>query len=159
MGSAPARPGSPGLSRLVVCRASREDARDLAPFLRHEDAAEIDAATGQSPLEALLMGLGASPGARSVHEVGRPIAMFGLVPGRSYDVPWLLGSDRILAHWREFARRSREELDRLRQGRPLRNYVDARNTVHVRWLRWLGAEILPAAPWGLRQLPFHLFTL
>lgn len=95
----------------------------------------------------------------AIHEVGRPIALFGLVPGRSYDVPWLLGSDRILAHWREFARRSRTELDRLRRGRPLSNHVDARNIVHVRWLRWLGAQILPAEPYGLRRLPFYPFIL
>lgn len=41
----------------------------------------------------------------------------------------------------------------------LTNYVDARNAVSIRWLRWLGFEIEPAAPFGIHGLPFHRFSM
>ncbi|KKL18923.1 hypothetical protein LCGC14_2470690, partial [marine sediment metagenome] len=31
--------------------------------------------------------------------------------------------------------------------------------VAVRWLRWLGLEVLPALPLGVEQLPFHPFRM
>lgn len=151
MGSAPA-PTSP--SHLVVCLASPQDARDLAPFLRHEDVAEIDAATGQSPLEALLYGLGASLECRTVHEIGRPIAMFGIVPRDGYGVPWLLGSDRIAIH-REFARRSRSVFaDIARPFQHLENRIDARQRAHIKWIQFLGFTLDDLRPWGRRGEPF-----
>ena len=47
----------------------------------------------------------------------------------------------------------------LKTYRVLTNYADARNTTAIRWLRWLGFNILPAIPFGLDGLPFHPFEL
>ena len=41
----------------------------------------------------------------------------------------------------------------------LRNYVDERNTMAIRWLEWLGFEILPVEPFGVEGLPFHPFEM
>ena len=39
------------------------------------------------------------------------------------------------------------------------NYVDARHTDAIRWLKWLGFEFDEAAPYGPFDLPFYRFTM
>ena len=39
------------------------------------------------------------------------------------------------------------------------NYVDARHTDAIRWLKWLGFTLHPATPYGPFDLPFHKFTM
>ena len=65
-------------------------------------------------------------------------AQSGLTPRES----WMLGRDEMLTDvhdkW-EFLRQSRIHLANLHAMYPvLFNFVDARNTVHLRWLRWMG---------------------
>jgi hypothetical protein len=47
---------------------------------------------------------------------------------------------------------------RKRYGR-MTNYVDARHTKAVRWIKWMGFEVLPAIPLGPQQALFHPFRL
>jgi len=148
--------------RLHVGDADERDCAQLAPNLRHEDRAEVMAASGREPLEALLHGLAASADCLAIRCGGQAIAVFGVVPlGPGEGAPWLLGSDAILSHWFEFARRSREELESIR--RPyarLWNVVDDRNTLHRRWLAWLGFEEVELLPhYGPGRLPFWRFEL
>lgn len=149
------------LNRLTVAPPVLEDCVRLAPRLRKADRDEIEASTGQTPLDALTTGLAASAQAGGIYHGREPIALFGVVPWPDgVGSPWLLGSDDILTHWREFARRSREELDLLRPPWVrLENHVDVRNEVHVRWLRWLGARFTGPEVHGAAQLPFWRFTI
>jgi len=143
--SAPAisvRPARPG------------DAIALAPCLRREDLDEIAAATGESPLEVLQRGVAGSTRCYAIADAAdRAIAMFGVVPELdTHDgIAWLLASDRLLEHSRVFLRLSRAWADELQCGyRVLWNWVDARNTVHIRWLEWCG--FIPRAEsreWGI----------
>ena len=72
--------------------------------------------------------------------------------------PWLLGSDLVARHALAFARRNRAMVASwLRTYPVLRNHVDARNFQAIRWLRWLGFEVKPAMPYGVRRLPFDPF--
>jgi len=138
------------------------DVDRLAPRLREADRLEVEAASGLSPLEALRHGYEHSEDPRTVMLANDPIALFGVVPFPypQYDwgVPWMLGSDAVLEHWFGFARGSVREFEILR--RPysvLTNHVDPRNELAVRWLRWLGFDLLETAPYGVAGLAFTRF--
>ena len=146
--------------RLTVRQADEADAADLAPRLRAADLAEIAAASGRPPLEALLDGVAWSADPHAVVEAGSPIALFGVVDqGDGVGSPWLLGSDRVAANWFTFARLSRDGFERVRAPwSRLTNAVDDRNALHKRWLSWLGFEFVRLEPrYGVAELPFWIF--
>lgn len=149
------------MNQLRVAQADLTDCAVLAPRLRQADLDEIAAATGQTAYEALAEGWMLSPDCRAILTDSGPIAVLGVVPhGPDVGAPWLLGSDGILDHWREFARRSDEVLADIRRPWPrLANHVYAANHLHVRWLRWLGARLTGPEPFGVAGLPFWKFTL
>lgn len=141
-----------------MIRAARvSDAHDLAKRVRLADRREIAAASGASPLKALLMGVRKSAECRAL-DVGGPQALFGVVetkPGEGF--PWLIGSDAIFgaAKW-IFARASRAEVHRFQERWPvLRGWVHADNTAHVRWLEWCGFNLAPSEQRGGAM--FHRF--
>lgn len=74
--------------------------------------------------------------------------MFGLVPqvrpsGIVFGVVWLLGSDLIDRVRMRFLRECKGHLDELARGcHATGNIVHAANTLHIRWLRWLGYSFL-----------------
>ena len=39
----------------------------------------------------------------------------------------------------------------------IENYCDARNSITVRWLKWLGFTVEEAEPYGVYNMPFHHF--
>ena len=91
---------------------------------------------------------------------GAPAAIFGAADANacSPGVAWLLGTDKITEHPRAFWLASREGLGLLFTWYDqLFNYVDARNTASLRWLKRLGARIAPAVPFGIDARPFHYF--
>jgi hypothetical protein len=150
------------VSRLIVRPADLEDAESLAPRLRQADANEIAACSGRPAIEALRDGVAWSADPCAVIEAGSPIALFGVVDqGDGSGSPWLLGSDRIVANWFEFARRSSVELARVREPWPfLWNYVHDENTLHKRWLGWLGFDFVHLEPhYGVARVPFWRFEL
>ena len=74
----------------------------------------------------------------------------------------MLGSDRIRGKdiRVEFARKSKGYVLRMSKEFPiLENYVDARNTLAKRWLKWCGFTIEPPVEYGPEGLPFHLFHM
>ena len=151
------------MSVIDVIPATVDHARALAPRMRAADAAEVWASGRLSPLEALERSLALSPMAWVGMVDGEPACIFGaasasLLGGEG--VPWLLGSDLIERHQRAFLRRNREYVRQMQAAFPvLRNMVDARNEVSIRWLRWLGFTIEPAVRWGAAGMPFHPFWM
>lgn len=142
--------------------AEPDDVPVLAATLRDADRDEVLAASGRTPLEALTDGLRwSSPAYTLVDGEGTPIAMLGVVPLDDLaGSVWLLGTDGIQKESIRFLRGSRLGLQKLHEVRPvLTNAVDARNTLHIRWLQWLGftflAEVRGAGPGGL---PFYEFV-
>jgi hypothetical protein len=74
---------------------------------------------------------------------GCPIAISGI---SSVSVIWLLGTDGVESNARQFLRMSRDGFAWLVEGHDrVWNYVDVRNTVHIRWLEWLGFNFEGAA--------------
>ena len=151
------------MSRVLVSRFS--DCEKLAPRLREADLQEVQAC-GVQPLEALQMGFLASRWCFTAFpDVGedRPILRFGVgdFPQESgTGIIWLLGSDDILKVSHEFLRESKWWIKTFQDHYPiLTNCVDARNVVHIKWLKWLGFRAIKMhAEYGVEKRPFYEFV-
>ncbi len=141
--------------------AEPRDAAALAPRLRSADRREIQAALGStSPTDVLRRGVYASDPCFAVVANGSVVALFGVVPiARLPETGsvWLLASDDFAARPAFIVRSSKAWLTTLHERyRVLTNYVDARNEVHIRWLRWCGFTFVRRIErFGAMGLPFH----
>lgn len=152
------------MSEYAIRLATDEDVEYIAANLRQQDKDEVLAAAGLSPRLALKYTVNVSRDSYVGTVDGRPVALFGVSEGTALTpaaIPWLVGTPELEKHARRFARSSRENLRELviRDHKLLENYVDARNTYAVRWLRWLGFTVHEAKPFGVERLPFHRFTM
>lgn len=137
------------------------DVFDLAPRMRQADVDEVLARSGRDPKDALLAGLrNSDPALTLVGAEGEVVGMAGVVPGApGRGAPWMLCSDEIKRYAPTLVREGRKLIaDWLRRYGTLMNFVDARNTVHIRWLELMGFKLGPAAPLGVNGelfLPFY----
>ena len=145
-------------------RAYREgDEYDLAPRLRQADLDELQASCSLPPLQVLQTGAYNSvPSVTVIGNNGFVAAMFGVVPQPDgTGVVWLLGSDELTKPplSRQFIRECRTFVKVLERGyTELHNIIDERNTVHRRWLEWIGFEFTNRIPeYGIERRPFLEF--
>ena len=147
---------------MVEVRPARlEDVEWIAPRLRDADRDEVLAAVGIAPEEALVEGFERSTKTFAGFYEEEPFIVFGVGTGQP-DVgwPWLLGTDKIREARMGFLRQSEYWLNELHEGHPLLfNYVDARNTLHIRWLKWMGFSFINLhQEYGVGRLPFYEFV-
>lgn len=118
----------------------------IAENMREQDRAEVEAGSGLTPLAALQMSLALSSDAYCILDRGgEPIAMFGVAPHPLPGVGavWMLGTDGVLREALSVARQTVFYFDKLQERYPLLwNYIDDRNTVSLRWLKWGGFKLL-----------------
>jgi hypothetical protein len=147
-----ARPALPGDAEAVAAGMRPADLAEVlaAGFADGRDA--IDYSLARSPLVALAMA-----------EEGRPIALCGVAQNTLLALtgqPWVLGTvnlDRPCAQRAFLYFSSRVAgLMRARYAR-LENWVDARYPAAVRWIEWMGFNLDPPAPYGVRGELFHRF--
>lgn len=143
-----------------IRQATITDACYLCTRLRQQDQDEVQASHGVTGEQAVLLSF-ARAGISYVAVLdGRPICLFGVTPAPYGGYPWLLGTDAMEQLPVTFFRTSRAYIKAfLQEFGYLENYVDARNTLSIQWLRWLGFTIHPPAPYGIEQKPFHKFFL
>lgn len=138
--------------------ARLQDVEYLASRLRPADVAEVQA-MGLDPLQSLTIGFATSSQVYTVAlKDGTPIAMFGVVDtGKETGSCWMLGTPEIESHKIEFLRKCRPWVDVLHLQFPLLwNWVDARNTLHLAWLRWIGFRRSTSMPLGVNKEVFHM---
>lgn len=140
-----------------------EDVATILPVVRQADIDEISEALGIPMEEALVDAITGSLNARKIVVDGLIVAVFGdavhSILG-SIGVPWLISTVHVEKHARAFLKVCKPEVQgMLTRHQHLMNYVDARNTSAIRWLKWLGFTFGPAAPYGHRRFPFYQFTL
>lgn len=150
-------------AKAEIVPATLAHAEAMAPHLRQADCDELWAASRSRPLESLRNAVKASHRARAWRVEGEVVCLFGVAPTSRLTgtgTVWLLGTPAVEAHQVAFLRASRPTLGEVIRGyRHLYNYVDARNTTAIRWLRWLGFTIHDPAPYGALGLPFHHFEM
>lgn len=140
-----------------------QDVPAIAAIARQADIDELTEALGVTIEDALLCGIRDSLNARQIVVDGQVVAVFGdavfsLLGG--VGVPWLISTIHVQKHPRAFLQVCKPEVRQmLTRHHHLMNYVDARNTAAIRWLKWLGFKFEPAAPYGARRFLFHKFTL
>ena len=147
---------------LKVRPATVEDCLELCPRLREADKQELLLSCGLGPCTALVLSF---DNARKVYAVideeDLPIAMFGVVgEHRNLGVPWMLGSEGIYKHASQFMAESKQWLEEIEQDYDLlANYVHADNKKAIRWLQWMGFQMLRLVPdHGHGKAPFYEFV-
>lgn len=74
--------------------------------------------------------------------------------------PWMLGTPVLDRYQRVLVRRTPEYIARMLKAFPhLVNFVHAKNTTSVRWLKRLGFTLHEAVPYGPLGEPFHPFEM
>ncbi len=135
----------------------------LTLVLRRADREEVEALSGRNPREVLVESVERSSSAWAGLADGELVCLFGVVPltlSGVTGIPWLLGSPAVCDYSRQFLRRNKAFVRAMLQEYPvLKNVVDARNTVSIRWLRWLGFTMGEPTPMGTAGLPFIPFEM
>ena len=150
------------MTEYAIVPARFEHVAELALTMRTADRDEVIAQTGAHPALALGISLGNSDAAWAGTINGKVACVFGVSDAGDVSgdigMPWMLGSDLIVDHQRLFLRHCADCVEIMQTLFPvLKNHVDQRNTVAIRWLKWLGFVILPTVPHGPFKLPFHPF--
>ena len=137
-----------------------DDCSYLAKHIRKADLREITDTAGHSPLEAFVAGYNAS--LRPLTIMGDvPVGMAGAVPvGPSEGVVWMLGTEGIKADRVSFIRQSRGVLNEVCEPFDwVSNCVDKRNTLHLKWLSWLGFSFLREVEnFGINKITVYEFA-
>lgn len=146
-----------------IVRDSNElDIVAMKDRLRKPDVNEVWASHHHTPEEALKLSFVLSSRCFTIETKRQPIAMFGVVPktllGSDRATIWLLATDELKTVRRKFLLGCRSFINgMLKEYLILENYIDARNTESIRWLKWCGAIIEEAKPMGAENLLFHYF--
>jgi len=74
-------------------------------------------------------------------------------------IVWLIGSDDMTKHKKDFYKISKEYLKLfLQEFKTVFNYVDDRNKTTAKWLKRLGFNLIIKEPeFGVDKIPFNLF--
>lgn len=142
--------------------ATGADVLALSGSMRAADVREVEA-TGSDPLTALSDGLRVSDEPIvATYQDDRPICMAGVsadLHDPSIGYIWMLGSDELATRPMTFLRGARALVEHWNRQYPiLTNVVDARNTLHIKWLRWMGFTFIARTPHGPEGLPFLHFV-
>lgn len=127
--------------------------------MRQEDKDEIWHLARALPLECLQDALKHCAYNRTVLLDGRVVCIFGVGGQKGgTGTPWMLASPLLKDIGKPFLKESKAFLDEMSQEYSLLyNVAWSKNEVHIKWLRWLGFEILPAVPMGPDGELYHEF--
>ena len=144
--------------------ATLEDIQWLVPRLRDADIREVEDSLGVNPGEILPAQLVLShPCNVMVAETGEIVGIYGVLPDEhnpDLGYVWMHCTDNLANFPFQFLRRCRANvLELQKKYKILCNVVDARNEVHIKWLKWCGFKFIAEHPqYGLKQLPFYEFV-
>ncbi len=146
-----------------VINAEPKHIYQLAHKVRQADIDELMDGFGVNQYEALRVSLSMSTHAWAGMIDDDVVCMFGVSPYSllgSKGMPWFIGSDAVEEHQMAFLRRNKRYVKKMNKAFPyMLNWVDARNTVAIGWLKWLGFKIYEPKPWGIKGMPFHKFDM
>ena len=137
---------------------SLEDLKYLAPRLRYEDKREILASVGMIPLDALLFSYSNSDLVFTiVSPKDEAVAIFGV--GRlenGVGGVWLLATDNLKDIKFAFLKENKKVINFLNtKYKILWNFVDCRNSLHIKWLKWCGFKFINKQKYGVLNKPFY----
>lgn len=148
---------------LTLVRATKAHAEYVVAHMRQEDHEELKASGTEWPLDAFKFAIdhdgcdtwtALAPGEE-------PVAIGGVTPSSHpyVGVPWAVATENMKEHALGFTRIGLITLDLMHRRFPfLANWVDARNTRHVRWLRSVGFHIGAPLAYGVNGEQFFPFS-
>ena len=149
------------MANIRYVKATQELCNYIADHLKKEDFAEIVGATGVGPRREIDFCCRYSEWSMVALIDEKPVAVFGIRPVDPINrigVVFLLTTEETLRHkimtGRETKRAMRYFLE---DWEMLYNYCDEGNKLVLRWLKFLGAKIYPAEPYGFFGRPYHRF--
>ena len=149
--------------KIEIREIEEGDIAVLVRNMRKHDVQEVNAATRMGVRNAVETSVNLSTYAKTGLVNDELVCMWGVCPISlisSSGSPWMLGTDLIEKKQRIFLRRSKPWLEDIKKDyKTLENHVDERNTLSVRWLKWLGFEMNEAEPYGVNGELFHKFTM
>ena len=143
--------------------ATPRDIPYLAKNLRQTDKDEVFASSGRTVTESLENAFTLENSDIYVGTYnGNPEIIFGICPmskGSIVGFPWMLCTDQLKKSPKEFMRRCKDWVDKWNNKYPvLTNMVYARNSLHIRWLKWCGFKFIKLHPqYGHSKEPFWEF--
>lgn len=148
-----------------VREANVADMRYMANRLRKADVDEIRAASGYSPLAALLYSYEVSSRCRVFCPSNdKPVVVYGVTHLDTSQYPeapptcigWMLATPEVTKYSRFVAKESKRQIDELQGGYSIcTNFVDVRNKLHRRWCGLIGFfEVQTISKFGHEQRPF-----
>lgn len=140
--------------------ATEQDCLFLSENLREDDYKEIQAVVGLPPLLSLLHGYKTSQVPLVIcNEKNKVVAMLGVVPNGLIGSIWMVGTPELKKISVSFLRNCQGVFKVLKNNFSiLHNYVDARNELHIRWLKWMGFSFIKKHDnYGLEKISFYEF--
>lgn len=144
---------------IEIAPASAASMLYVAEHLREADVLELKAAYGEGVdvLTRLVRSYRSSAEVWVGSVDGVPTAIFGYVKMAHVGVPWMVATDDFKKSARSSIRHWYPLLDHINQQCPiLLNYVHAENGDAIRWLTYMGFNLLPSVPMGNSR--FHPFV-
>lgn len=150
------------MAKFTYTTPTAEDMREIARMMRPEDRREIVGLIGPNIETEANYCVESSECAYVCKCDGVPLAAFGVVrqnPFENVGVIWMLATKETAKHKVYTGKWTRRGIRAfLNDWDFLYNYVDEGNDRTIAWLKWLGAKVYPAAPYGIYGLPYHKFT-
>lgn len=139
-----------------------EDIVWVARHMREADEQEVRASHDHSPREALEYAVQHSQEVYTAFIDDEPVAIFGVAGGSvmtPFVSPWMLGSKKLEQNKKILLRASRDVIETFKKEYyRMENFVDVRNKLSIRWLKWLGFSIKDPEPYGPFDMEFHRFV-
>lgn len=90
----------------------------------------------------------------------KPEVLFGVTEYLTHASPWMVSSNIIEKIPLQFCKLAMGVIEEfLNVYKYLTNYVDARNTVHCKWLKWMGFQFIPKYDYIYNKHHLHYFEL
>ena len=137
-----------------------EDVEYLAPRLRFEDKREIVSALGITPYAGLYFSFKNSTVCFTiVNYKNIPVSIFGISKiNNTSSTIWLMATNGLKEIEISFLKQNKEFINFLvKRHKMLWNYVDCRNELHIKWLKWCGFKFLRKVNYGVLNKPFYEF--
>jgi len=147
---------------ITVEPTNLSDIVDLVNHMRESDKEEVLASHGFSPYHAAMYAYRTATDSCAFRVDGKLVAINGVAPlcGLPGGSPWMLATDDIEKYSRQFFRLTRDHVAAMLDSYGyLANFVHAKNTKSIKWLKWLGFTIYPVERYGAANEFFHKFDM
>ncbi len=134
----------------------------VAEHMKNNDQREIIGMVGPGNVrQELEESVARSEFCRACLFAGEPVAIFGIrrmSPLENIGIVWLLTTGKTQTRKVFVGRTTKKAVQAFMEDWDLLyNYVDEGNKFSIRWLRWMGAKIFPARPFGIFGCRYHYF--